>query len=42
MIDLIVAGGTVDAFGPELSQLLTGLTVGVLWSFRYRVKMAGG
>jgi hypothetical protein len=30
----------VDAFGPELSHLFTGLTVGVLWSFRYRVKMA--
>jgi hypothetical protein len=29
-----------DAFGPELSHLFTGLTVGVLWSFRYRVKMA--
>ena len=29
-----------DAFGPELSQLFTGLTVGVLWSFRYRVKLA--
>ena len=30
----------VDAFGPELSHLFTGLAVGVLWSFRYRVKMA--
>ena len=30
----------LDAFGPELSHLFTGLTVGVLWSFRYRVKMA--
>ena len=30
----------LDAFGPELSQLFTGLTVGVLWSFRYRVKMS--
>jgi len=29
-----------DAFGPELSHLFTGLTVGVLWSFRYRVKLA--
>jgi hypothetical protein len=29
-----------DAFGPERSQLFTGLTVGVLWSFRYRVKLA--
>jgi hypothetical protein len=29
-----------DTFGPELSHLFTGLTVGVLWSFRYRVKMA--
>ena len=29
-----------DAFGPELSHLFTGLTVGVLWSFRYRVKMS--
>jgi hypothetical protein len=28
-----------DAFGPELSHLFTGLTVGVLWSFRYRVKL---
>jgi hypothetical protein len=30
----------VNAFGPELSHLFTGLTVGVLWSFRYRIKMA--
>jgi hypothetical protein len=30
-----------DVFGPELSHLFTGLTVGVVWSFRYRVKMAG-
>jgi len=30
----------MSLFGPELSQLFTGLTVGVLWSFRYRVKMA--
>jgi len=30
----------LDAFGPELLHLFTGLTVGVLWSFRYRVKMA--
>jgi hypothetical protein len=30
----------LNAFGPELSHLFTGLTVGVLWSFRYRVKMA--
>jgi hypothetical protein len=30
----------LDTFGPELSHLFTGLTVGVLWSFRYRVKMA--
>ena len=30
----------VDAFGPELSHLFTGLTVGVLWAFRYRVKLA--
>ncbi len=29
-----------DVFGPELSHLFTGLTVGVLWSFRYRVKLA--
>ncbi len=29
-----------DVFGPELSHLFTGLTVGVLWSFRYRVKIA--
>lgn len=29
-----------DTFGPELSHLFTGLTVGVLWSFRYRVKIA--
>jgi hypothetical protein len=29
-----------DAYGPELSHLFTGLTVGVLWSFRYRVKLA--
>jgi hypothetical protein len=29
-----------DELGPELSQLFTGLTVGVLWSFRYRVKLA--
>jgi hypothetical protein len=29
-----------DTFGPELSYLFTGLTVGVLWSFRYRVKLA--
>ncbi len=28
-----------DAFGPELSHLFTGLTVGVLWTFRYRVKL---
>jgi len=28
-----------DAFGPELSHLFTALTVGVLWSFRYRVKL---
>ena len=30
----------LDVFGPELSHLFTGLTVGVLWSFRYRVKLA--
>ena len=30
-----------DELGPELSQLFTGLTVGVLWSFRYRVKLSG-
>jgi len=29
-----------DVFGPELSHLFIGLTVGVLWSFRYRVKLA--
>jgi len=29
-----------DAFGPELSHLFTALTVGLLWSFRYRVKLA--
>jgi hypothetical protein len=29
-----------DVFGPELTHLFTGLTVGVLWSFRYRVKLA--
>jgi hypothetical protein len=30
----------LDTFGPEISYLFTGLTVGVLWSFRYRVKLA--
>ncbi len=29
-----------DVFGPELSHLFTGLTVGVLWTFRYRVKLS--
>ncbi len=28
-----------DVFGPELSHLFTGLTVGLLWTFRYRVKL---
>jgi hypothetical protein len=30
----------LDTFGPELSHLFTGLTVGVVWSFRYRVKLS--
>jgi hypothetical protein len=30
----------LDVYGPELSHLFTGLTAGVLWSFRYRVKLA--
>ena len=31
---------SVDTFGPEIAHLFTGLTVGVPWSFRYRVKLA--